>query len=284
MKKLKVHYTKVDNMGDLLNELIIENLFGYKVIQAEGRFDIDTTGIGSGLNGLFPNKSHAEALPKRMIYSVYDRLAQPMQIWSTGFISYPTEVEIPLRNNINISCVRGELTKKRLADITKKNLDNVHTADGGLLASELLKGKVVKKYSIGIIPHYKEVNEGFFKQLAEKYKNSLLINLADDPLKVIEQMASCECIISTSLHGLIVADSFGIPNKRLVYTDNLKGDGYKFNDYYSAFGLTEHKITDLNKMKAPSIESVFDDYQITTQAVDQKKEGLVNSFSLYLKS
>lgn len=284
MKKLRVYYTKVENMGDLLNELIIEDLFGYEVVKSEGRFDIDTTGIGSGLNGLFPKKSQAEILPKRMLYSVYDKLTSPMQIWSTGFISYPTEVEIPLRQNINIACVRGELTKKRLAEITNRNLDNVHTADGGLLASELLKQKVPKKYAVGIIPHYKEINESYFKQLAGGYKNSLLINLADEPLKVIEQIASCECILSTSLHGLIVADSFGIPNTRLIFTDNLKGDGYKFNDYYSAFGIKEHKIIDLNKTHAPSIEEVINDYPITTKAVDQKKEGLVKSFSLYLNA
>lgn len=282
MKEVKVYYTKVKNMGDLLNELIIEKVFNYKVIKADGRFDIDTTGIGSGLNGLFPNKSKLEPFPKRALVLAYDKFTKPMQIWSTGFISYPTEEEIGIRKNVKISCVRGELTRKRLEKITGQSLEGLPTGDGGLLTSELLDKTVSKKYNLGIIPHYKEVKEARFQQLADNYKNSTLIDLSIDPMEVIKLIASCEYILSSSLHGLIVADSFGIPNKRLIYTDNLLGDGYKFDDYYSAFGLTSHKKFDLNTQKYPEINEISDDYVINYSDVEQKKEDLRKSFTKYL--
>lgn len=41
--------------------------------------------------------------------------------------------------------------------------------------------------------------------------------------------------MSTSLHGLIVADSYGIPNAWIKQPQDIGGNGYKFDDYYSAF-------------------------------------------------
>ena len=62
-------------------------------------------------------------------------------------------------------------------------------------------------------------------------------------MKIISE---CECIISSSLHGLIIADSFLIPNQMVHLTDKLYGDGFKFDDYYSNFDINP-QIFDLNK-------------------------------------
>jgi pyruvyltransferase len=40
-------------------------------------------------------------------------------------------------------------------------------------------------------------------------------------------------ILSSSLHGLILADAYEIPNKRLVIGNRLLGSDFKFMDYYS---------------------------------------------------
>lgn len=283
MKELKVYYQKIDNMGDLLNELIIERVFNYKIVPETGRFKIDVTGIGSGLNGLFPNDLENDSSVKKAVVNIVDKVSKPMVVWSTGFISYPSGTEVPLRNKIEFASVRGELTRQRLEKITNRDLSNVVTGDGGLLSSEIIDHPIQKKYKIGIIPHYKEINESVFSDLANSYSDSILINLLDDPMKVVEQIASCEYILSSSLHGLIVADSFNIPNKRLTYTNNLLGDGYKFNDYYSAFGLKSHKPIDLNVDKFPTILDIDNDYEVTKKMVETKKVELKNSFQKYFQ-
>ena len=50
---------------------------------------------------------------------------------------------------------------------------------------------------------------------------------------VIDQIKSCENIISSSLHGLIVSDAYGIPNVWIKISDNINGGEFKFKDYFS---------------------------------------------------
>ncbi|MCF2738804.1 hypothetical protein I6E54_14090, partial [Bacteroides caecigallinarum] len=51
MKKIKVAYPKIMNMGDLLNELVIEKIFNLK-IESVNVSKADLSAIGSSL-GLF---------------------------------------------------------------------------------------------------------------------------------------------------------------------------------------------------------------------------------------
>lgn len=278
MKEIKVSYAKINNMGDLLNELIIERIFGYKVIHSDS-FKCQTSGIGSNLSSFFPEKS--QSFPKRIVKKIYGALNPPVQIWSTGFIRYTDEEHILVRREYNIASVRGELSKKRLEKILKTNL-KVPTGDGGLLASLLIEKPIQKKYTVGIIPHFKEKNEPQFKRLLEKYNKSVLIDLSDDPLEVIKTIGECEFILSSSLHGLIVADSFGIPNMRLVCTNKLLGDGFKFDDYYSSFNI-KGTYFDLNRNPdGPTIEDIVNNYKITITEVEKKQKEIYNSFNKYI--
>jgi pyruvyltransferase len=52
-------------------------------------------------------------------------------------------------------------------------------------------------------------------------------------LHFINELASCDYILSSSLHGLILSDAYGIPNKWISISNNLSGREFKFKDYYS---------------------------------------------------
>lgn len=57
---------------------------------------------------------------------------------------------------------------------------------------------------------------------------------------VVDQITSCERIVSTSLHGVIVANAYGIPARWAVVSDAseaISGDGTKFEDYFRSVGL-----------------------------------------------
>ena len=55
--------------------------------------------------------------------------------------------------------------------------------------------------------------------------------------EVIKTTLSCACIVSSSLHGLIFAHSYGIPAAQVEFADKPGGDGIKFLDYYAAGGI-----------------------------------------------
>lgn len=58
----------------------------------------------------------------------------------------------------------------------------------------------------------------------------------DDWTSVIEQIASCDYIASSSLHGLIVAEAYGIPNLWLEISGKLLGGHFKFHDFFLSLG------------------------------------------------
>lgn len=67
-------------------------------------------------------------------------------------------------------------------------------------------------------------------------KGVTVIDVEIDVMTVTRQIAACGLVLSSSLHGLIVADAFGIPNQRLKFSGKLKGEDFKFSDYASALG------------------------------------------------
>ena len=160
--------------------------------------------------------------------------------------------------------------------MTGKRLD-IPTADAGILASEVLKEERKKRYDIGIIPHLCDLRDPRVEQMLKVYGNARFISVKEEPLKVIREIAECRCILSSSLHGLILADSLGIPNLHVVFADRLLGDGYKFDDYYSGYGV-EHNPYDLRTESLPEIAEIEDRYRIRPEAVEEKKRLLVEAF------
>lgn len=271
MKKIKVYYAKVPNMGDELNKDIIEKIFGYKVVRRNYLFG-KISGIGSGLG----NYTLEGPLWKKILKKISSFLSPNVYIWGTGFVSYKEKDE-QLYKNTKFCAVRGELSKSRIEKLLGKKLD-ITMGDAGILASYLIEDeKIEKKYSVGIIAHYKEKDEKIFKKLCDRFPNSTFIDVQDTPLNVTRKIAECETIISSSLHGLIIADSLNVPNVHIVVTNNLLGDGFKFDDYYSAYGI-KHEYVDMNTDDINSLDYVKNNYKITKEMVENKKKEMINCF------
>lgn len=268
---LKLYYAKLANMGDLLSPMIIEHCFGYRVERASFLTG-EICAVGSCLAQY---KLHGTPLMKAQ--QTLNGFTHPtVRVWGTGFINYSDCEGRFFKRNMRFHAVRGELTRKNVERMLGRKLD-IPTGDAGILASELLGELPEKKYDIGIIPHICDLNEELVHTAARRYDNSILINVKDEPLEVIKQLAQCRTVISSSLHGLIVADSLGIPNMHVLFSDRPLGDGYKFDDYYSAYGA-EHIRRDLRKEPAPEISEIQDSWRITPEAAAEKKRLMLESF------
>ena len=151
-------------------------------------------------------------------------------IWTSGNLASSHRNQFP---EAQVVALRGRLTQSR-TECSKSA--NVVLGDGGLLC-HLLAPPVRKRYKLGIIPHYVDHDHEILKGIAGTSSEICVIDVCDEAHKVIRQVAQCDHILSSSLHGLILADSLGIPNRWLKAFGEVLGDGFKFRDYYSIFGI-----------------------------------------------
>ena len=66
--------------------------------------------------------------------------------------------------------------------------------------------------------------------------------MSGDVYNFIDEVLSCNMILSTSLHGIIIGDAYEIPSYRISLSDKLIGGDFKFNDYYSSVKRKEQNI------------------------------------------
>lgn len=270
MRKLKVYYATVDNMGDKLNGYLMNRLFG-REIERRTPLTCELSGIGSGL-GQFTYSS------QRWLHCaehITGKIWRETFVWGTGFIEQ--KIDAPFyRSGMEFCAVRGMLSKQRVERLLGHPIDAV-LGDGGILVSCTLEKAIPKKYPLGIIAHYKEQNVPLLQTLREKFPKALYIDVRESPEKVIRKIAACDCIVSSSLHGLIVADSFHIPNLHIQLSDEMLGDGFKFKDYYSSYGLAD-SVLDLRKESMVSVYDIYDKYCVTPQMVEKQKKDMFQAF------
>ena len=160
--------------------------------------------------------------PKIIAIGSLAQCARPGDIiWGAGCMS--EDAELHHDHTTRILATRGPLTDKQLGSET------IH-GDPVTLLPKFFPMKEEKKYPLGFIPHYADYEE--FMKMNLKGK---IINIFDPPLEVIKQVCQCERVISSSLHGVIVAEAYGIP-AGWVKSDNVAGNGFKFRDYYLGTG------------------------------------------------
>ena len=107
--------------------------------------------------------------------------------------------------------------------------------DPGLLADELVTVNE-KIYELGIVPHWSDHKLALDLRF-QKYKPTI-IHSGLDPLEVVRRIGACKKIVSSSLHGLIVADAFNIPRRfETTAAWNKEGGTFKVRDHCAALDL-----------------------------------------------
>lgn len=105
--------------------------------------------------------------------------------------------------------------------------------DPALLLPLVHNTPVEKKYDIGLVPHYIDMDDVQVKNSSLPIINPLNAN----PLLVVDQIRACRSIISSSLHGIIVAHAYGIPAAWVRLGNRLNGDDTKFRDHGLSVGI-----------------------------------------------
>jgi len=161
-------------------------------------------------------------------------------VWGGGFISYDS---VPNGLPERVCAVRGPLSR----DIyVKHNIECPEVyGDPAILISSAAPMARDKKFRYGLIPHYIDKRIPWLEEQFIRNPSVLIIDIEGDVLKVAEQVASCEFVYSSSLHGLVCADAYNVPNTRIVMSDNIRGGDFKFLDYRLGIGAEPHVPIDV---------------------------------------
>lgn len=196
------------NWGDALSPVLVELLAGKKALHLEGLHHDRYLVIGSILGGA----------------------NERAEVWGSGFIHENEQVIGPPRA---VHAVRGPLSRERLL---KQGVDCPEVyGDPALLLPRFFNPQVSKRYSVGIIPHYIDKAHSWLEPW-RRDPQVLVLDVEGGIQKFVRAVKSCEVILSSSLHGLICADAYGVPNAWIQFSDDVIGGDFKFRDYRLSIG------------------------------------------------
>ncbi|GLB52038.1 GumL protein [Neptunitalea chrysea] len=226
-----------ENYGDLLGKYLVEKISGNRV------------------HWFNPKKKWF--LKKPIVYatigSILSHVKKDWIVWGSGIIFKTDKVE-----NAKFLAVRGPQSRKHLLALGY-SVPEVYGDPGLLLPDFYNPVHIEKKYSLGIIPHYND-----YKMVSEMY-------LGDDDVKIInlmtndiegttDEILSCESIVSSSLHGIIMAHAYKIPAVWVEFSDKVHGDGVKYQDYFESVNMDFYEpLKVLDKLSKEDLEKSLND-------------------------
>lgn len=205
----------------------------------------------------------------------------PLAIWGSGFVQPATDHRETFLRNVSVHALRGALTRSRCEKILGRSLRDIPLGDPGLLAAKALPAPTgEKKYDVGLVCHYIDASIDVAARVRLKSSSMKIIPAGRDAGSVCREICECRMIFSSSLHGLVVADSYGIPNQWMTLSSNVIGGGYKFRDYYSAFGITNAEPVDLREewLTDQHVRHVEETYPIQQEEVRRICDELETAF------
>lgn len=165
-------------------------------------------------------------------------------IWGTGTNGKRASKQDYTFKRLDVRAVRGPLTREFLMKNYGIDCPEIY-GDPALLMPYLFpefKKKPNPKYDYIIIPHYTE------KKLFPKEVYRNVVYPTDPWDTIVSKILDSKFVISGSLHGIIVAEAFGIPAKYLRATET--EPLLKYNDYYQATNRPDFEF-------APSLDKAL---------------------------
>ncbi|WP_405250668.1 polysaccharide pyruvyl transferase family protein [Dokdonia sp. Asnod3-C12] len=227
--EIHIQKKKKENYGDLLGKYLVKKISGKSVKWVRA------------------NKFHLKNLWEPLyvtIGSVLEHIGPRCTVWGSGINHRDSVI-----SNATFLAVRGPLSRKRLLSMGYA-CPEVY-GDPALLLPLFFENTFAKKTKIGVIPH---IND--YVAVAQMFANIPEVKVIDFRTNDIEsttkEILSCERIIASSLHGVIVAHAYQIPAVQVIFSDKIFGDGVKYHDYFISVGLdpyialTVHTPEDVN--------------------------------------
>ena len=236
------------NFGDILSPWIVEKVSGAPV--KFGRRDASVLAIGSIIK--FATKKST--------------------VWGSGSPRASDRLSAEAR----YKAVRGPLTRDKVLE-SGGICPPVYGDPALLLPRYLPRTHRNPSFKLGFIRH---VSQNALNLSFDGVKDIRLTGVGESTIeRVVDEILDCEMILSTSLHGIIVANAYGIPARwcNLPYDDaGITGDGLKFADYFLSVGLpvqTAHPL-ERNEVLGEHLASLCPG----SVAIDFDEQRLIDAF------
>lgn len=237
------------NLGDYLGKVIVEWMLEKK---------------GLSLNDYVEKKKHLITVGSGGL-----KMFQDATIWGTGIYGGHTNKWSERFHNakhrkLDIRAVRGPLTRDVYLDLGHK-CPEIYGDPAILMPLIYMPKTIEKKHEYMIIPQYTQET-----WLRRYIRSEHVISMnTDDYKSVIDQIVSCKYVISSSLHGIILAESYNVP---AIYFNGRPGrQQFKFKDYYLGTGRTKFPLV-------TSLVEAYDSYPPELPDLSELREGLLKSF------
>lgn len=191
-------------------------------------------------------------------------------IWGSGIHKLDNLYNICRYNRFlkyDVRAVRGPVTKAILENCGHYDCKNVVYGDPAIIMPKIYRPKNdEKKYKVSLILHYITPNKSRY---AENY-HCIPIE-TDNYKKFIDEIVASELIISSSLHGIILAETYGVPAVFLNENGLLDHVLMKYYDWYFSTGRA-------NVVIAHSVEEALRVKPMRLPELAEMREALMNAF------
>jgi pyruvyltransferase len=209
-------YKKEQNFGDAISRTIVSHVSGRDVTWS-GHNACEMYALGSLMKMIKNNQQDPREKGRKPF------------VWGTGAMSGLADLEF--LKNVRVALLRGPITAALL------QRDDRVFGDTGLLIADALGERPAREDVVGLVPHMHFADDPRFAKIADENPRIRLIDVrGPDAHNVVAQIAGCSHVISQSLHGLVTADAYGIPNTWLDPLDIHGGAMLKFYDYAAGIG------------------------------------------------
>ncbi|WP_423818449.1 polysaccharide pyruvyl transferase family protein [Salinimicrobium sp. TIG7-5_MAKvit] len=211
-------FREKENYGDLLSKYLVEKISG-----KETRF-------------VHPKKQAWYKTKKAnllAIGSIIHHASKDSVVWGSGIIDHEQELK-----KADFRAVRGPRTREYLLKLGYECTEVY--GDPAILLPDHYNPKVEKRYKLGIVPHYHDYAKAL-EIFGGMEKVKVLDLLTMDVEATTKEILECDRILSTSLHGLIVAHAYGIPAVWIKMSSKIFGNDIKYTDYLESVGLETYK-------------------------------------------
>lgn len=199
-------WDRVPNLGDVVSPLLVAHLARRPVVRAPDRARGKLLAVGSILN----------------------RARDGDVVWGSGLISAEAR---PHGTRLLVTAVRGPRTAAQLRRLGVA-CPEVY-GDPGCLLPRLVPRPtdLAATVPLGVIPHHRDQDLVTLRDPSVR-----ILDILAPPAEFVRALCGCERVVSSSLHGIIFAEAYGIPAHWLELSDRVLGGGHKFADYFEGTG------------------------------------------------